>query len=173
MPCESTKSIGDWLLFRKLAAVRRRLFGDDLSNELSSETKRKRLTEPSRAALEQAIGNAIKSQFSTLPAKYGQGLLADYVGKFRTNVLVGLQKRRSELEAERAGHRTPFEVNAKLLESLREMREQTTLIARELESLADVEDVTLTPLDFDLTKRSVLAEMESWQFDLKQDVAKA
>ena len=29
--------------------------------------------------------------------------------------------------------------------------------------------VTLTPLDFDLTKRSVLAEMESWQFDLKQD----
>lgn len=30
--------------------------------------------------------------------------------------------------------------------------------------------VTLTPLDFDLTKRSVLAEMESWQFDLIQDV---
>jgi broad specificity polyphosphatase/5'/3'-nucleotidase SurE len=26
--------------------------------------------------------------------------------------------------------------------------------------------VTLTPLDFDLTKRSFVAEMEHWQFDL-------
>ena len=26
--------------------------------------------------------------------------------------------------------------------------------------------VTLTPLDFDLTKRSLLAEMEPWKFDL-------
>ncbi len=30
--------------------------------------------------------------------------------------------------------------------------------------------VTLTPLDFDLTKRGVLAEMESWQFELKQEL---
>jgi 5'-nucleotidase len=32
--------------------------------------------------------------------------------------------------------------------------------------------VTLTPLDFDLTKRIALAEMESWRFTLSQDVAK-
>jgi 5'-nucleotidase len=29
--------------------------------------------------------------------------------------------------------------------------------------------VTLTPLDFDLTKRSILAEMEGWEFDLAND----
>ena len=29
--------------------------------------------------------------------------------------------------------------------------------------------VTVTPLDFDLTKRTVLAEMESWKFDLSTD----
>jgi 5'-nucleotidase len=30
--------------------------------------------------------------------------------------------------------------------------------------------ITLTPLDFDLTKRSTLAEMESWKFDLTRTV---
>jgi len=143
------KSIGDWLLFRKIASVRRRVFGEDLSNEISPENKEKRLPEQSRAALEQSIDNAVKPAFSTLPASYAQGLMADYVGKFRTSVLVGLQKRRSELEAERAERRAPFEVNGQLLESLKQLRDQTTLIARELESLADVEEIALTPLDFE------------------------
>ncbi|REK09401.1 MAG: 5'/3'-nucleotidase SurE [Planctomycetota bacterium] len=46
-------------------------------------------------------------------------------------------------------------------------------VAHEGEAISDVlalgqGNMTLTPLDFDLTKRSVLAEMEQWNFDLSR-----
>src|SRR4030095_1524535 len=68
------KSIADWLLFRKIASVRRRLFGEDLSNDIAAEVKKKRLPDASRTALDQAMTDAIKPTFSTLPGKYGEGL---------------------------------------------------------------------------------------------------
>jgi len=143
------KSIGDWLLFRKMATVRRRLFGENLSQEIAPEMKQKRLPDVSRAALEQALDAAVKPKFSTLPAKYAQRLLSDYIEKFRTSVIVGLQKRRAELETERSSRQIPFDANAAVLASLDQLRDQTTQIARELESLADVENVALTPLIFE------------------------
>jgi Dynamin family len=143
------KSIADWLLFRRIATVRRRLFGEDLSQDIAPEVKQKRLPEISRAALLQAMEDAVKPAFSTLPSRYAQSLLLDYIGKFRTSVLVGLQKRRGELEAERAARQRPFDANSQLLDSLQQLRDQTTQIARELESLAEVENVALTPLVFE------------------------
>jgi hypothetical protein len=143
------KSIGDWLLFRKIATVRRKLFGEDLSQEIAPEVKQKRLPEVSKAALDKALEDAVAPKFSTLPAKYAQGLLSDYVGKFRTSVLVGLQKRRADLETERATRQVPFDANAQLLATLEELREKTTQIARELESLAEVERVAIAPLVFE------------------------
>lgn len=143
------KSIGDWLLFRKIATVRRRLFGQDLTQEIAPEMKQKRLPELSRAAFQKAIEDAVTPKFSTQPEEYAQGLLADYIGKFRTNVLVGLQKRRADLEAERATRQAPFDANAQLLATLEKLRQQTTQIARELESLAEVERVAITPLVFE------------------------
>jgi hypothetical protein len=153
------KSIGDWLLFRKIATVRRRLFGEDLAQEIAPEVKQKRLPASSHAAFEQAQEGAVTPKFSTLPAKYAQGLLSDYVEKFRTSVLVGLQKRRGELEAERAARQTPFDANAQLLATLEELREQTTQIARELESLAEIEHVAMTPLVFEDAETVVSIEI--------------
>lgn len=143
------KSIADWFLFRKIATVRRKLFGEDLAQDIAPEVKQKRLPELSRAALQQVMENAVAPKFSTLPAKYSENLLSDYVGKFRTSVLVGLQKRRAELEADRKTRQEPFDANAHLLATLEQLREQTTQIARELESLAEVENVALTPLVFE------------------------
>lgn len=142
------KTIGDWLLFRKIATVRRKLFGQDLSHDIAPEIKEKRLTEPSKAALQKAMDDAAAPKFSSLPAKYAEGLLADYVGKFRTSVLVGLQKKRADLEADRATKQAPFDANARLLTTLEQLREKTTQIARELESLAEVERIAIAPLAF-------------------------
>jgi hypothetical protein len=141
--------------------VRRRLFGEDLSLDIAPEIKQKRLPELSRAALEQAITDGVKPKYSTLPAKYAQGLLSDYIGKFRTNVLVGLQKRRAELEAERASRKAPYDANAQVLASMKELREQSTQIARELESLAEVEDVALTPVLFEDADTVASADLEA------------
>jgi Dynamin family len=155
------KSFVDWLLFRKVASVRRRLFGEDLAQDIAPEVKQKRLPELSRAALEQALTNAVAPKFSTLPAQYAQGLFTDYVGKFRTSVLVGLQKRRAELEAERASRKAPYDANAQVLASMKELREQSTQIARELESLAEVEDVALTPLLFEEAETVASIDLEA------------
>src|SRR4030095_13603272 len=117
------KSIGDWLLFRKIATVRRRLFGEDLAQEIAPEVKQKRLPALSRAAFEQAQERAVTPKFYALPAKYGQGVLFEYFGKFRISVLVGLQKWCGELEPERAARQTPFDANTQLLATLEELRE--------------------------------------------------
>jgi hypothetical protein len=155
------KSIVDWLLFRKVATVRRRLFGEDLSLDIVPELKQKRLPEASREALDQAMTNAVTPKFSTLPANYAQGLFSDYVGKFRTSVLVGLQKRRAELEAERASRKAPYDANAQVLESMKQLREQGTQVGRELESLAEVEDVALTPLLFEDAETVASIDLEA------------
>jgi hypothetical protein len=76
-------------------------------------------------------------------------------------VLVGLQKRRAELEAERASRKAPYDANAQVLASMKELREQSTQIARELESLAEVEDVALTPLLFEEAETVASIDLEA------------
>ena len=45
------KSFSDWLLFRGVATVRRRLFGEQKDQTIAPELKQKRLPDTARAAL--------------------------------------------------------------------------------------------------------------------------
>src|SRR5947208_17744 len=115
------KSFADWLLFRRAATVRRRLFGAQLTQEIASEMKKKRLPETTKAAFLGMIESTVKQRFPLLPAKFSDILAADYVAKFRSEVLDRLLQQRDQLVKAHAELQAPFDVNASILASMREL----------------------------------------------------
>jgi hypothetical protein len=75
------KSLWDWLAFRSLAAVRRRIFGkpEALDHEVPASIKDKRLGEEGRLALEERILSEFSQQFPSEAVRVSESLLARYV----------------------------------------------------------------------------------------------
>ena len=134
------KSFADWLLFRGAATVRRRLFGEDLAQEIAPEIKTKRLRQSSREVLEKTIDNVAQEKFSTLPAKYSEELLVTYIAKFRADLLENLRAHREHLTKERAARQVPFESNAAALTSLEQLTGLTRKITDDIRELAKKEN---------------------------------
>jgi signal recognition particle receptor subunit beta len=130
------KTIGDWLLFRGIASVRRRLFGDDLSQPIAAEIKAKRLQEPSRAALQEKIDHATAERFPKLPQAHADRLLSDYVAKFKQGLQTAFGQRQTALEQERADLQAPFEANARILATLDTLRDSAGQAIADLERIA-------------------------------------
>jgi len=135
------KSLGDWLLFRGLATVRRRLFGDDLVREIPVEEKQKRLPESSREALLKIADDTLHAKLPALPKAYSTRLLEDYIKKFSTEVIAGLRGLREQLQGERADRQAPFEANTRLLEAMKALAERVSKVTGELDDLANREGV--------------------------------
>jgi hypothetical protein len=141
------KSFADWLLFRRIATVRQRLFGADLAQEILPEEKQKRMPEVARAAFLQKIEITVAEKIPFLPAKFSDTLAAEYVAKFRAEVGVRLSELRTQLLEAHAALQTPFDINASILASMRELDEQASKIAGDILPLA--QQGKLEPLDAD------------------------
>jgi signal recognition particle receptor subunit beta len=143
------KTLGDWLLFRSLASVRRRTFGEDLSQAIAPEVKSKRLADGGRAALDELAEKARTDLFPKLPQEFSDKLFNGYVAKYVQELQATLKRRKAELEAERAELQAPFEANAQILTALDTMRDTAAEAINSLERLADEERAlghTLTSL---------------------------
>jgi hypothetical protein len=127
------KSFVDWLLFRGIATVRRRLFGEKLDQEITVEEKLKRLPETSLAALHELIAQSVAERFPELPAKFSDQLLGDYTAKYRGDLLQALRKRREQFEGERRSRQTPFELNRHVLEAITRVHAVAANVAQELQ----------------------------------------
>jgi len=130
------KTFADWLLFRSVATVRRRLFGEDLKQEVAREMKAKRLPSSSRDALDGIIVRTVQEKFPSLPAKYSERLLAGYVAKFRDATIEGLRAVRTKLDEDRAALQAPFESHSRILVSFATLQEQVAKVADDLNLLA-------------------------------------
>jgi len=130
------KTFADWLLFRKAATVRRRLFGEDLKQDVSPELKARRLAPSSRDALSEIAARTMQEKFPSLPAKFSERLLAGYVAKFRDTTLEGLLALRTKLHEERAAMQAPFESHSRILVSLAALQEQVAKVVDDLNLLA-------------------------------------
>jgi hypothetical protein len=155
------KSFADWLLFRGAATVRRRLFGEDLAQEIPSEIKAKRLPQSSREILEQTIDTIAKEKFATLPGKYSDELLATYIAKFRATLLENLRQQRDYLTKERADRQTPFEANARTLSSLEKLNETAKQVAADIRALAKKENALPLGDEFEEAPAAPLADTET------------
>ena len=130
------KKFADWLLFRGIKTVRRRLFGEKLDAEIAPEEKAKRLTEPTLDALHKHLDETLAKRLPSLPGKHADTLLGAYVEKFAAEIHSGLDALRARLTAERAGKQPPFDTNTRILASLATLHERTAQTDEALQALA-------------------------------------
>ncbi len=133
------KSIADWLLFRGAATVRRRLFGEDLTQEIAPEAKARRLPQASCDVLVKTIDTVTQEKFATLPKKYSESLLVAYVTKFRADLMEGLRGHGEDLKKMRAERQAPYEANTRTLAALDELNEHAKQVAAAIRQLAQKE----------------------------------
>ncbi len=133
------KTFFDWIFFRSVASVRRRLFGEDGTKEVTPEEKTKRLAQDSRAAFEAHIEDSIRARFPALPQKFSDALTDTYVKQTVAEVSAELVELAEQLRRERAARQAPFEVNAGIIDAAVKLAEQTNHVAMDLDLLAEAE----------------------------------
>lgn len=134
------KSFGDWILFRGLATVRRRVFGEDLQQTIAPEIKAKRLpAETTRAALLEMATAAVRERFPEHPAKFASSLAAGYAGKFRQSILERLRQQRDEFYMANAQRQGPHDTITAILNAMRALDEQSSKSVAEIILMAQQE----------------------------------
>jgi GTPase SAR1 family protein len=139
------KSFADWLLFRSMTTVRRRLFGEQLQQTIAPDIKQKRLSDTARTAFLQMIDVTVKERFPALPGNYSAGLTTSYVAKFRDAILQELRKRRDQFAADFAARQAPYETITSIFSSMKELADQSSKAVGEIIVMAQQE--TGMPLD--------------------------
>jgi hypothetical protein len=152
------KTVGDWLLFRGIATVRRRLFGEKLEQTIAPELKQKRLPENAREAFQQMIGSVVKEKFPELPAKFSERLGAAYVAKFRSVILERLRQQKDQFTMALAERQGPHDTIGAILAAMKELDEQSSKSVAEILVMAQQE--TGMPLGENGNKAATLPEGE-------------
>ena len=137
------KWFADWIFFRSQASVRRRVLGEQGTQEITPEEKQTRLTEPSREALLQLADEAVKAKFPSLPGKFADRLIDSYVTAFRGAAVDGIRRLREQLLAERAERQNPFSANSNILDAVQQLDEEAERIANELQRIEGEESALL------------------------------
>ena len=132
------KLMGDAIFFRSQEAVRNRVFGEQLNQEIPSGAKQQRLAEASREAISRQLDEIVRQKIPALPTSFSERLLTAYIAKFRTGVLEGLRQLRDQFARGRSESLAPFETNKQILASAQHLHEQATSVAGALDHLAGV-----------------------------------
>jgi hypothetical protein len=134
------KSFGDWILFRGLANVRRRLFGEDLQQTIAPELKQKRLpVETTRAALLEFVSASVRERFPDWPVKFATALANAYAGKFRQSIIERLRQQRDEFAMANAQRQGPHDTITAILNAMKALDEQSSKSVAEIILMAQQE----------------------------------
>jgi hypothetical protein len=130
------KTFVDWLLFRGIKTVRRRLFGDDLKAEIAPEEKTRRFTDFTREAVYQQFDSILAERLPAIPLKHAEAAATAYVEKFVAEIKVGLDALYERLTNERAAKQKPFDVNARIFAALDALTQRSKETDTALDELA-------------------------------------
>jgi len=131
------KSLWDWLAFRSLAAVRRRLFGapDALDREVSVLVKEKRLGGEGRQALEERILSELSRRFPSEALRVSDLQISRYIETYGRDLHATLQAGRDKDAARKASLQQRIEDNLAILRTLAEITGETTEVLVEIDAL--------------------------------------
>jgi len=144
------RSVGDWLLMRSGAAVRRRLFGpaERPDTEIDVETKEARLGEPAREAIRDAAMAQLDAMMDKLAEALPEQLVRGYAERFEVDIAERLEKASAAAEQrlEQLGQR--LRVMQQAHERLRSLTEKLTAVGGSVDNLmerfAQTDPATLT-----------------------------
>ena len=131
------KSLWDWLAFRSLGAVRRRIFGapDALDNAVPLLTKEKRLGQEGRQALEERILGELSRRFPSEALRVADLEISRYIETYGKQLQDTLRAGRDKDAARKAALKQRIEDNVEILRMLTEMTGQSTGVLAEIDAL--------------------------------------
>jgi len=131
------KSLWDWLAFRSLAAVRRRIFGapDELDREVSVLIKDKRLSEEGKLALEERILSELSRRFPSEALRVYDAQIARYIETYGKTLQGTLKAAQDKDVAHKAALQQRIEDNVAILRMLGEMTHQSADVLAEIDAL--------------------------------------
>jgi hypothetical protein len=140
------RSASDWLAFRGLSAVRRRLFGEDQKREIEVGLKQSRLPIKTRDALARMMEESVNQKLGSLPLKYAREITERYISIFRADLAEAIRERCEKLLETRAALQGEFDANAAVVNLMQKLNLAARKANSELETLAREEN--LGPLPF-------------------------
>ncbi|MCX6874155.1 MAG: dynamin family protein [Verrucomicrobia bacterium] len=131
------KSWWDWLAFRSLAAVRRKLFGmpDEWDHEVSYLTKEKRLGEEGKQALKERIVSTLSQQFPSEALRVSAATLTQYIDTLSKELHDKLQAGKDKYAARKAELTQRIEDNLAIRHSLDELTCEAAGVLAEIDKL--------------------------------------
>jgi hypothetical protein len=137
------KSVLDWLLFRSVANVRRRIFGEDLAKEIPADVKAKRLGAESRAELERLIETTLQARFPSKPSKHGADLVSAFLKRVVEEIVSSLRQSRDQIAQLRNSRQVPFDRQAKIIAAMTELESVSERVGKDIALLAEQESSLL------------------------------
>ena len=131
------KSLWDWLAFRSLAAVRRRIFGkpDALDREVPTLIKEKRLGQDGKQALEERIISELSRRFPSEALGLSESMLTNYVETLSKELCAKLRAAKDKYTARQAELTQRITDNLAIRQSLDELSSQATGVLAEVDQL--------------------------------------
>jgi hypothetical protein len=136
------KTVMDWMLFRRSAALRQRIYGDDLRFPLDLATKKSRLGATGREALERMVNESIQLKFATLPVSTATLAVTAYVERFCASLDQALHQKHEQLTQARLALEKEFEANAQIVSLVRSLEKQAVATDMTLSALQKQERST-------------------------------
>lgn len=135
IPLESIKvkkGFWDWMLCRRQASIRRRLFGEEgsLDKPVSAAMKKKRLDEDGKEDLRQMLMTHLSGLFPREASRVSEGLLSLYIGQLS-------QELRQKLQAGSAEYTDKKQALEKRLADNRQIQEQLDRLSKESGAVID------------------------------------
>ncbi len=134
-----SKSLWDWLAFRTLSAIRRKIFGapDDMKQAVSPAIKGKRLGTEGKQALEQLITGEVSRQFPTEAVRLSESVLSGYVETLTKELKAKLQVEQDKLTLRKTELNGKIADNRAIRASLGDLTTEASKVLVEVETLRE------------------------------------
>lgn len=133
------KGFLDFILFRTVSRVRRRIFGDEFpsARTFPAAAKSRRLGEDGKSALYEMMDRHIESCFDELVGKEADDLLQRYREFFRQQTADRLEGKTRELEKTGKASRRQYEGRRNVVEAMQDLDTASDRLKEEMEGLRD------------------------------------
>ncbi len=157
------KTFVDWLLFRRMAKVRTRLFGEMGTKDIPVAEKGRRLLDPARAALGKHLDAIVSERFPGTLERFAITHTYDFTTTATTAIQRSLRELRDGLVHEYNQLKKPYAVDEGVLAAVARLEQQADDVMSDICLLALQEGVTFNEgISLDAVRESVESSALLW-----------
>ena len=133
------KGFWDWILFRSLASVRRRIFGDDDKRDVpvAPQVKQKQLGDDGKQALQEIVTNRLAALFPNEAIRVSEALFENYIKTLGSGVREKLESGKTEYTQKKSALEGRLRDNAKIQEILDRLTKDSVHVVESILTLRE------------------------------------